>query len=563
MVLASILDLVQKELISDIYTAGFLGNNMKMRFDYIIIGAGSAGSVLANRLSGEAASTVLLLEAGGKNSRMDLSIPGAYSMLFRTSVDWAYWTEPQPFAGGRRIFIPRGKTLGGSSSINAMAYVRGNRADFDEWESLGNKGWGYESVLPYFKKSEKNADLAGEFHGKDGLLHVQFSRQPSRIVLPFLKACAESGIPYNDDYNGSGQWGASPLQFTIRHNRRHSAADAFLKPVDRRPNLKILTHARVHRILLEKGKATGVEFLSRHGTLERAFCNREIILSAGSISSPQILMLSGIGDPDHLKEFSIKPALELPGVGKNLQDHLWCGASSLSRFPSSNNDLKAMNRLKVVLTYLLFRKGALGNSPIEANAFFSSSSESERPDLQFHFVPAHIGNDYSTDIYDLKTYPKSAGYSIMAILLRPESRGQVLLRSADPVDFPVIEPNFFHEPADGIRLVKGLRKAISVLASPAFDEFRKGGIFCPVQWETDEDILLHIRKSFETLYHPVGTCKMGNDSMAVVGEKLQVHGIPNLRVIDASIMPTITSGNTNAPVIMIAEKGADMITGKC
>lgn len=529
-----------------------------MAFDFIIIGAGSAGCVLANRLTEDPACQVLLIEAGGPDNKPEIQIPGAYTKLNHTAVDWSFWTEPQQQIGNRRLYIPRGKTLGGSSSTNAMAYVRGNKEDYNEWAALGNRGWSYEDVLPYFIRSENNEQFGAPYHGEGGPLNITLSRQPSELGSVFVEACAQSGIPANNDYNGAEQVGASMLQFTIKKNRRHSTAAAFLKPAMKRKNLTVRTLTQVRSILVEHGKAVGVEVMTTHSSTERINCRKEVLLCAGAIQSPQLLMLSGIGEPAELKKQGIDVKFPLPGVGKNLQDHVWSGVSGLSVIPTGNSILKPFNMTKAALQHLLFKSGPLSNSPLEANAFFKSDPSLNRPDLQFHFVPLGIKDDYSTDIYNIKSFSSIDGFSIMAILLRPESRGYVGLKSSKPKDTPLIQPNVLSSANDRKILLTGMRKAIEVMQADPLRGYLADGISFPRDL-SDEALLKHMDQSLETLYHPVGTCKMGQDEMAVVDESLRVHGIKGLRVIDASVMPTIVSGNTNAAVIMIGEKGADLV----
>ena len=532
------------------------------KYDYIIIGAGSAGCVLANRLSKDSSNTVLLLEAGGPDKKMEIGIPAAYGNLHRSEVDWGFSTEPQKYVNNRSMYLPRGKTLGGSSSTNAMAYVRGNKADYDEWAALGNLGWSYKEVLPYFKKSEKNEDINNDYHGKEGLLNVTFPKSfQTPYAQAFVDACDESGIPKTDDYNGEKQEGASLFQFTIKEGRRHSCASAFLKPAMRRPNLTVVPGARAKQVLLEGNKATGVEYLLGKTSIKKVYASKEIIVSAGAFQSPQLLMVSGIGDGKELQLHGIDVKKELPGVGKNLQDHLLVGGvSSLSKQQEGfNHRLKPLNKIVDLIKYMFTHKGPLACSLLEAVAFLSVNG-SMTPNLQFHFAPIQVGNDYKYDLYNPETYPTVDGYSVIPTLLKPKSRGFVGLRSSNPLDDPLIQPNFLSADEDLRTLVAGTQKALEVLNANAFSPYRES-INSPVD-QSDNSIIEHIKKSLETVYHPVGTCKMGNDSMAVVNDKLQVHGVEGLRVVDASVMPTIVAGNTNAPTIMIAEKAADMILGK-
>lgn len=528
-----------------------------MNYDYIIVGAGSAGCVLANRLSEDPACQVLLLEAGGKPGFLS-EIPGAYSMLHRSSMDWGFSTEPQQYVNDRKLYIPRGKVLGGCSTTNAMAYVRGNANDYNRWASSGNKGWSFDEVLPYFIKSERHEIFSNPFHGTTGPLHVSFSRSASLLSKAFLEACAENGIEYNEDYNGQRQWGAGMLQFTIRNNKRHSTAKAFLEPVLNRRNLYVRTNALVKRVIIEGDKARGVELITGKSSSENIICHKEVIVSAGAIKSPQLLMLSGIGDADMLKGAGVEVKIPLAGVGQNLQDHVWTTSSNLSNQITLNHHIRPWNMVRAAVNYFMFNTGPLCNSPIETAAFLKTSPDVDRPDIQFHFAPVHNGNDYTSDLYDMMSLPRTNGFGILVILLHPESNGCVEIRSSNPLAMPVIQPRFLEKENDRTTLLKGLRKAMAVADARAFRPYSEG-LYHPRRDASDEELMTHIRKSLETLYHPVGTCKMGNDPMSVVNERLQVHGVKSLRVIDASIMPEIVSGNTNAACIMIGEKGADML----
>ncbi len=528
---------------------------MATSYDYIIIGAGSAGCVLAHRLSENPQISVLLLEAGGKDNKLEIQVPAAYAKLNRSAVDWAFNTEPQAFVNHRTMYQPRGKVLGGSSSTNAMAYIRGNRLDYDDWAKAGNVGWGYEDVLPYFRKSEHNEQIHDAFHGQGGLLNVTHAKVfRTQLAEAFVKASIEQGLSNNDDFNGATQDGAGFFQFTIKNQKRCSAAVAFLNPALTRPNLKVITHARVRKVLITNDTATGVEFeIGR--SLQTANANREVILSAGAFQSPQILMLSGIGDKDTLKRMGIIAKKHLAGVGQNLQDHVFCSVSSLCNQPiSANNALKPMNQVRYMAQYMAFKKGPFTISPLEANGFWRTDEAQDRPNMQFHFTPVHIGK-YDIDLYDSNQYPTTDGYTILPTLLRPKSRGVVGLRSANPVDAPIIQPNYLSHTDDVKTILEGFKKAFAILQSEAYTPYRLRQHF-PDRLGNDEEILYHIKRTLETVYHPIGTCKMGNDDMAVTDHALRVHGIDRLRVIDASVMPNIIMGNTNAPVLMIAEKGA-------
>lgn len=539
-------------------------------FDYIIIGAGSAGCVLANRLSANkdtksSPSTVLLIEAGGKDKKLEIHVPAGYGKLNYSDVDWGYYTEPQNNVNNRKMYQPRGKTLGGSSSTNAMAYIRGHKLDYDRWETMGATGWNYAACLPYFKKSEHNEQLQDEFHGTNGELNVTFAQQfKTPLADAFVEACVENNIPKIIDVNGAQQNGAGMFQYTIKNGERHSAAKAFLKPILQRKNLTIKTNALVQRILIENDIAVGVEIVV-NGKLEQIKVRKEIILCAGAFGSPQILMLSGVGVGAELSKIGIAVKKELPGVGKNLHDHLFYGISALSKWKGTLNNINLpFNQFRHTLAWLFQRKGPLTTSPLEAVAFFKTDENLAQPDLQLHFAPAHLGNNANlaagADFYNPKTYPKTDGFTILPSLIQPKSRGYVSLQSKNPNEAPIIQPNYLEHPDDLKTLVKGYHKVKSIIESKAFKSFTDGVNF-PEKIESEADIESHIKKVVESIYHPVGTCKMGTDTMSVVDAELRVNGIKNLRVADASIMPQIISGNTNAPTIMIAERAAEFIIG--
>jgi choline dehydrogenase len=519
-----------------------------MEYDYIIIGAGSAGCVLANRLTDDGQANVLLLEAGGPDKKQEIQIPVAFGKLFKSEVDWAYETEPQTRLNGRQLYWPRGKVLGGTSSMNAMIYQRGHPHNYDEWAALGNEEWGYGDVLPYFKKAENQERGADEYHGVGGPLNVADLRDPNPLTAAFVQAATQVGYSPNDDFNGASQEGMGHYQVTQKRGRRHSTAVAYLKPALNRPNLQAETLAQATRLLFEGQRCTGVTYL-QNGREHQAAASREVILCGGAVNSPQLLLLSGIGPAAHLQALDIPVVIDLPGVGQNLQDHLLAGVTYACLQPVTLATAESLGNL---VKFLLLGKGKLTSNVGEAGGFVKLHPDLPTPNLQFHFAPVYY-------IEHGAHMPEGHGFSIGPTLIQPKSSGYLQLRSADPLAYPLIQPNYLADETDLEVMVEGIKIARKIAQAPAFDPYR-GDEYTPgAAVQSDDEIRGFLRHTLETIYHPVGTCKMGVDETAVVNPQLQVHGVQGLRVADASIMPTIINANTNAPTIMIAEKAADLI----
>ncbi len=552
-------------------------------FDFIILGAGSAGCVLANRLSENTDYKVCLIEAGSKDSDPRLHIPVGFAFLGdgKGKYNWGYETEPQKefekvlvtepqremvdSAGGvhkvnaesldhRRGYQPRGKTLGGSSSINAMLYVRGHRWDYDHWSELGNNGWSYDEVLPYFIKAEHNEILDDEFHGQNGPLNVTKIRHENRPTKDFVETGSKI-FGYNDDFNGENQEGIGFYQTTQKDGKRCSAAKAYLVPCLDRENLTVMTETNVNKIIIENNKAIGVECVNNKGEFFTINANKEVLLSSGAFGSPQILLRSGIGPSNEIIKHNIEHVHDLPGVGKNLQDHI----DYLSVHRYNSMELIGFSLKSIfykfpleILKYIFAKVGMFTSTVAEAGGFIKSNDKIDIPDMQLHFAPAMVVDHGRTSVW-------GHGLSCHVCLLRPKSRGEVTLNSSDPNDDPKIDPKFLSHPDDMHALIEGYKKMMMILNEEPVSKYTSNHVERPIDLNNDKDIEQAIREEADTVYHPVGTCKMGNDDMSVVDEKLKVYGIDGLRVVDASIMPTLIGGNTNAPTIMIGEKASDMI----
>ncbi len=522
-------------------------------FDYVIVGGGSAGCVLAARLSEDPTISVCLLEAGGTGDSQVVNVPmGMVAMMPTTLNNWALQTVAQPGLNGRLGYQPRGKMLGGSSGLNAMVYIRGHRWDYDHWAELGNPGWSYDEVLPYFIRSENNETLRDRFHGQDGPLNVAELRTDNPFQQHFLDAAEQAGFALIRDFNGAQQEGVGIYQATQKNGERCSAARAYLFPQMHRANLSVITAASARRVLFADKRATGVEY-SKGGQILQVHARREVLLSAGAFQSPQLLMLSGVGDSAQLRQVGIEPLHHLPGVGQNLQDHpdfvFVYKAKSRSLFGLSL--LGSLCMVKEFWRYLTGRRGMLTSNVAEGGAFLKTDPALPAPDVQLHFATALVENH-------ARTIRLGHGYSCHVCLLRPKSRGSVKLRSANPDDTPLIDPNFFGAPEDLETMVKGFKLTRLIMNAPALADRRIAELHTE-DVHSDEQIRQILRERSDTVYHPVGTCMMGQGPLAVVDAELRVHGLQGLRVVDASVMPTLIGGNTNAPSMMIAEKAADLI----
>ena len=525
-----------------------------MAFDYIVVGAGSAGCVLANRLSEDPRNSVLLLEAGGKDSNFWIHIPvGFTKTLNNPEVNWMFQTEPEDNVAGRSIPIPRGKVLGGSSSINGMLYVRGQAFDYDVWAQLGNRGWSYADVLPYFKKAESFERGGDDYRGAGGPMNVADMYERHELVDAFIEAGVEIGSRRNPDYNGADQEGFGYYQVTQRNGRRESTARAFLDPARGRPNLKIETGARATRILIEDGRAVGVAY-SVNGAAREERANAEVALCAGAVQSPQLLELSGVGQPDLLREHGIEVVHELPGVGENHRDHYAARMNwRVNKADTLNEHTRGLRLAWEGLKWLTTRRGVLTWTAGVGHGFMRTRPEVETPDVQFFFV--HGSFKSASD----RKLDREPGMTLAVYQCRPESRGSIHIAAPDPFAAPKIRPNFLSDPLDRETLAAGLQLCRRLGRTEALGRHVSFEMNPGPDYETDEDMIRFARETGATTYHPMGACKMGNDPMAVVDDRLRVHGLKGLRVADASVFPTMPSGNINAPVIMVAEKAADMM----
>jgi choline dehydrogenase len=526
-------------------------------YDYIVTGAGSAGCVLAARLTESGRYRVLLLEAGGRDNKFWIHVPMGYAKTFvDPKVNWKFESEPEEELNGRTMYQPRGKVLGGTSSINGMIYMRGNSADYDQWRQLGNEGWDYDSVLPYFRKAEDNERGADDFHGSGGPLRVSNQPYEWEIAKALLEACQQAGIPFNPDFNGAKQEGCGYYQTTTKDKRRWSTAAAYLSMAKPRANLTIKTNAHATRVLFEGSKAAGVEFRTPGG-LEVAHAGREVIVSGGAYGSPQLLQLSGVGPAQHLTDMGISVVRDMQGVGSNLQDHFntYCTYRISKNLSLNALQYSLPRRLVAGAQYVFMRSGPMSGNGMYVGALVRSDKRLERPDLQFN-ISAWSTIDRTADGIISHPFP---GISISPVHLAPEGRGSVRLKSSDPFAPPEIKFNFLRNESDMRVMIAGVRIARSIARQHALQRLMMGETAPGVAIHSDEDIAEDVRKRGVSNLHPVGTCGMGQGPMAVVDPRLRVHGIAGLRVVDASIMPVIVAGNTNAPTIMIAEKASDMI----
>lgn len=528
---------------------------MEGSFDYIVVGAGSAGATLAGRLTESPDTRVLLLEAGPPDSSFWIHLPIGYGKtMWSAKYNWCFYTDPDPNMNGRRIYWPRGKTLGGSSSINGLIYIRGQREDYDHWESLGNPGWGFDSVLPYFKKSESNERGASTWHGGHGPLRVSDIGAKHELIEAFINGAGEIGVPRTDDFNGEHQEGAGYFQLTTSKGWRCSSADAYLTPAKKRRNLRVETNAQASGVILEGMRAVGVRY-RQGGQLKTARCSREVLLAAGAIQSPQLLQLSGIGPASLLEKVGVPVVKDLPGVGENLQDHLQIRLIYQCAKPITTNDAlnSLIGRARLGLEWALHRSGPLAVGINQGGCFMRAlPDEAKRPDIQYHVATL------SADMAGGSVHPYS-GFTMSVCQLRPESRGHIRIRSSDPFETPEMQPNYLATELDRRTTIAAVKSARAIAGSAAMRPYVTREVKPGPEIDSDAALLEFCRDTGATIFHPSGTCKMGSDDLAVVDSRLRVRGIESLRVIDCSVMPTLVSGNTNAPAIMMAEKAVDMI----